>query len=124
MVPVRACLLTIGDELLTGDVTDTNSSFMGAQLRRCGVQVVRQTSVRDRLDEIGAALELAQDCDICLVTGGLGPTTDDLTATALARAAGLGLVRDPQVVKQLYQRFEGHLRRHAKRFGEASAAAL
>ena len=78
MVPVRACLLTIGDELLAGDITDTNSAFMGSQLRRCGVQVVRHMSVRDRLDEIGAALELAQDCEICLVSGGLGPTTDDL----------------------------------------------
>lgn len=124
MIPVRACLLTIGDELLAGDITDTNSAFMGAQLRRCGVQVVRQTSVRDRLDEIVAALELSQDCDICLVSGGLGPTTDDLTAVALARAARVELVRDPEVVKLLRERFEGHLRRHAERFGEASATAL
>jgi nicotinamide-nucleotide amidase len=117
-------LLSIGDELLAGDITDTNAVHIASELRRAGVEVVRKSTVRDRLDEICAALEVARDYDICLVTGGLGPTTDDLTATALAAAAGVDLQRDHEVVEALRQRFEGHLKRHAERFGPESAQAL
>ena len=124
VTPVRACLLSIGDELLAGDITDTNAVHIASELRRVGVEVVHKSTVRDRLDEICAALEGARDYDICLATGGLGPTTDDLTAQALAAAAGVELERDDEVVRALRERFEGHLRRHAERFGAESAQAL
>jgi nicotinamide-nucleotide amidase len=96
---VSAQILTVGDELLSGDTVDTNSAFLGERCRRLGVTVVRAVSVRDRVDEIAAALtRAAAEVDLCLVSGGLGPTSDDLTAEAVARAAGVELVRDAGAV--------------------------
>ena len=89
-----AQILTIGDELLSGDTINTNLAFLGERCRRLGVEVVRALSVRDRIDEIVGALREVT-VDLCLVSGGLGPTSDDLTAEAVARAAGVPLVRDP-----------------------------
>src|SRR5690606_9759002 len=66
----------------------------GERCRELGVEVVRALSVRDRIDEIIGALREVK-VDLCLVSGGLGPTSDDLTAEAVARAAGVPLVRDP-----------------------------
>lgn len=101
MAGVRAHLLMIGDELLAGDIVDKNKAFLGQRCRALGVEVVRATTVRDREDEIVAAMREAVAVDICLVSGGLGPTTDDLTAAAAARAAGVGLVRHPDLAARL-----------------------
>lgn len=89
-----AQILTVGDELLSGDTVNTNLTFLGERCRRLGVEVVRALSVRDRIDEIVAAVREAAAADLLLVSGGLGPTSDDLTAEAVARACGVGLVRD------------------------------
>lgn len=86
-------IMTIGDELLYGQVIDTNSAFMGQELGKLGLRVRQITSVSDRADEIVAALDLArQRADIVLMTGGLGPTKDDLTKHVLARYFGTELV--------------------------------
>ena len=92
-----AQILTIGDELLAGDTVNTNLADLGQRCRELGIEVVRALSVRDRIDEIIGALREVK-VDLCLVSGGLGPTSDDLTAEAVARAAGLPLVRDPASV--------------------------
>lgn len=89
-----AQILTVGDELLSGDTINSNLAFLGERCRRLGVEVVRALSVRDRIDEIVAAVREAAAVDLLLVSGGLGPTSDDLTAEAVARACGVGLVRD------------------------------
>lgn len=89
-----AQILTVGDELLSGDTVNTNLTALGERCRRLGVEVVRALSVRDRIDEIVAAVREAAAADLLLVSGGLGPTSDDLTAEAVARACGVGLVRD------------------------------
>ena len=89
-----AQILTVGDELLSGDTVNTNLAFLGERCRRLGLEVVRALSVRDRIDEIVAAVREAAAADLLLVSGGLGPTSDDLTAEAVARACGVGLVRD------------------------------
>jgi nicotinamide-nucleotide amidase len=101
----------IGDELLAGDVVDRNKAFLGQRCRALGMEVVRATTVRDREDEIVAAMrEAAGDrddhgdrggCEVCLVSGGLGPTTDDLTAAAAAVAAGVELVRHAELAARL-----------------------
>lgn len=79
-------IMTIGDELLYGQVIDTNSAFMGQELGKLGLRVRQITSVSDRADEIVAALDLArQRAQVVLMTGGLGPTKDDLTKHVLAR---------------------------------------
>ncbi len=104
---VRGLILTIGDELLAGDIVDRNSAHMGRWCRIQGIEVVRSMSVRDREEEIVSALEWgAAHVDVVLTSGGLGPTTDDLTAAAVARAAGVGLERHDEIVERLARIFE------------------
>lgn len=77
-------IITIGDELLIGQVIDTNSAWMGRELNKIGIEIVRRTSVRDRSLEIIDAIDAAMKrVDIILVTGGLGPTKDDITKQTL-----------------------------------------
>ncbi len=83
-----AQVLTVGDELLTGAVVDTNLARIGQFLREHGIHVVRAVSVGDDEDEITHALRQGLACDLCLVSGGLGPTSDDRTAAAIAKALG------------------------------------
>ncbi len=83
---VRAELLTIGDEILYGQIVDTNSQWMGAELSKVGIRVVRTTTVGDvATDILTAFAEAEQRADIVLITGGLGPTSDDLTKPCLAQ---------------------------------------
>lgn len=101
-----AQLLTVGDELLAGDIVDGNKARLAACARALGFEVRRALSVRDRLDEIVSALrEAADQAHVCLVSGGLGPTTDDLTTAAVAEAAGRPLRRDPDAVARLEEKF-------------------
>ncbi|MBL0745902.1 competence/damage-inducible protein A [Chryseolinea lacunae] len=89
---ITAELLTIGDELLYGQITDTNAQWMSAELSLAGIKVVRKTTVGDLEDEIiGAFAEAEKRVDIVLITGGLGPTNDDLTKPCLAKYFNCGL---------------------------------
>jgi nicotinamide-nucleotide amidase len=86
MKPILAELLTIGDEILYGQIVDTNSQWMSVELDKVGIKVVRKTSVGDVEGEILTAFaEAEQRADIILITGGLGPTSDDLTKPLLAK---------------------------------------
>ncbi len=100
-------VVTVGDELLAGDITDTNSTYLAQRCRSIGATVVRMVSVRDRIPEIAAVLREAVNAGAaaCLVSGGLGPTTDDLTAEAIAAAAGVGVRRDPEALDRLEAKF-------------------
>src|SRR6201992_1748563 len=83
---IKAELLTIGDEILYGQIVDTNSQWMSVELGNIGVKVVRKTSIGDEENEIINALaEAEKRADIILITGGLGPTSDDLTKPCLAK---------------------------------------
>lgn len=83
---IKAELLTIGDEILYGQIVDTNSQWMGVELGNAGIKVVRKTSVGDEENEILTAFsEAERRADIVLITGGLGPTSDDLTKPCLAK---------------------------------------
>lgn len=125
MQRARACLLTIGDELLAGDIIDRNAAEMATALRSWGFELRQKRTVRDRVEEIVTALhELAAEADVILTTGGLGPTSDDMTAYSVAKAAGVQLRRDPEAQAQLELRFAAYIERHALRLGEASAKAL
>jgi len=89
---VTAELLTIGDEILYGQIVDTNSQWMSVALSEAGIQVIRKTTVGDVESEILNALaEAEQRVDIVLITGGLGPTSDDLTKPCLAKYFNCGL---------------------------------
>lgn len=84
MKEVFAEIITIGDEILYGQITDTNSQWISAELDKIGIKTRRKTSVSDKKDEIVDSLNEAFDrVDILLVTGGLGPTKDDLTKNVL-----------------------------------------
>lgn len=84
MKAVTAEIITIGDEILYGQIVDTNSAWMGAELAKIGVRVKQITSISDNAEHITQALDEAKTrADIILMTGGLGPTKDDLTKQVL-----------------------------------------
>lgn len=102
MKNISAEILTIGDEILLGQITDTNSSWMGAALSEIGVRVVHRTSVGDNAEHIKTALQLAeQRADVILMTGGLGPTKDDITKKTLAEYFDSPLEIHPQALADL-----------------------
>lgn len=93
----RIEVLTIGDELLDGSVIDGNGAHIGAALAERGRVVARAERLPDRLDALVPALRaIADRADVCICTGGLGPTDDDLTLEALSRAAGVERRFDPK----------------------------
>jgi nicotinamide-nucleotide amidase len=92
---MRAEIIAIGDELTTGQRLDTNSQWLAERLTECGVEVAFHTTIGDNLaDNIAAFQSAVGRVDVVVVTGGLGPTADDLTREALAATVGVGLVRD------------------------------
>jgi len=103
---MRIEALCTGDELLTGVTTDTNSTWFQQRLLEHGEQVARTTVVGDVREEILEALRtLSARADVVLVSGGLGPTADDLTAEVAARAAGVPLVVHEAALAALRERF-------------------
>jgi nicotinamide-nucleotide amidase len=109
--PMKAGILAVGTELLGSDRLDTNSLFLTGTLHQFGVEVCRKAVVPDNEEEIASELErYLADLDLVLVTGGLGPTSDDLTREAAARALGVPLIRDPDLLAALEARFRkwGH----------------
>lgn len=109
-------LLLTGDELMAGDIIDSNSAMIARQLLDCGWTIRRKLTVGDDLPELIAAMQhLSGDCDVLLVNGGLGPTVDDLTAQALAAAAAVPIAEHPAAMD--------HLRRWCERLGVPLNAA-
>jgi nicotinamide-nucleotide amidase len=105
-VIMRAAILSIGDEIVHGLTTDTNSGFVAGRLREEGVRVVGGFSVTDDVDRIVEALERAlTDAELVVTTGGLGPTADDLTTVAVARLAGRPLELDAGSLAAIEERF-------------------
>ncbi len=99
-------LLTIGTELLLGQIVDTNASWMSQRLAEAGIDVFFKSTVGDNWDRIEAAIRLALTrADILIMTGGLGPTEDDLTRDVLAAVLGRPLRLDPDVLAQIEARF-------------------
>lgn len=102
MKPVYAELLTIGDEILYGQIVDTNSQWMSVELDKVGIKVIRKTTVGDKEAEILTAFaEAEKRADIVLITGGLGPTSDDLTKPCLAKYFGCELVIHPEALEEV-----------------------
>jgi nicotinamide-nucleotide amidase len=102
-----AQILSTGDEVLLGDIVDTNSGYLCERLKEMGILVQQITAVGDSVTRIRHALEqIAQRADICLVTGGLGPTQDDLTAKACAGAAKEELVLNSKALETMTAYFE------------------
>ncbi len=95
-----------GEELVTGQIVDTNAAWLSQQVVACGFIVTRHTAVGDNMSElVSLLLEIAQRADCCICTGGLGPTSDDLTALAVAEAFGCPLIFDGLAYEQIARFF-------------------
>lgn len=103
---MRAEVIAIGTELTTGQKLDTNSQWLSTELAAIGISVHYHMTVADGLEEMVEMLRLATTrSDLVLITGGLGPTLDDLTRQALARLAGVDLVEHDESLQQIRQMF-------------------
>ncbi|MEL6863695.1 MAG: competence/damage-inducible protein A, partial [Bacteroidota bacterium] len=104
---MRSTIITIGDEILIGQIIDTNSAWMAQQLNLQGIQIEAIYSVRDTDKGIREALEKAlEQSDLILMTGGLGPTKDDITKKTLADYFGVGMVFHQPTYDRILRLFE------------------
>ena len=103
-------IITIGDEILIGQIVDTNSAFIGKELNKIGVSVYQITSVQDDRAQILKALENAKNnADIVIVTGGLGPTKDDITKHTFCEYFDDVLVEDKEVLEHVEELFRKYI---------------
>ncbi len=99
---VNAETISIGTELLLGEIVDTNSAYIARQLRTIGLDLHYMTTVGDNLDRIAHVVDVALDrADVVITTGGLGPTVDDVTRQAIAKAVGRPLVFREDLLAQI-----------------------
>lgn len=102
-----AHILSTGDEVLLGDIIDTNSGFLCSALKQMGIEVKKILAVGDDVEDITSTIkEISYTADICLVTGGLGPTRDDVTALSCSRAAGQVLEMNEQALESMTAYFK------------------
>ena len=103
---MNAEILTVGAELLAGDILDTNARDLARALKGLGIVVSRQVTVTDDIGEIaGVVREAVARSDVVVVTGGLGPTPDDVTRDGIARGLGVGLTLREELVEPLRKRY-------------------
>lgn len=103
-------IITIGDEILIGQIVDTNSAYIAQELNKIGVSVHQITSVEDERQHILTTLkEASKRADIILITGGLGPTKDDITKKVLCEFFEDTLVRDDEVLKHIENIFATYI---------------
>ncbi|ULC60530.1 competence/damage-inducible protein A [Flaviramulus sp. BrNp1-15] len=108
---MQAEIITIGDELLIGQVIDTNSAFIAKQLNKVGVSVYQITSVQDDKPHILKALQEAEgNADIIILTGGLGPTKDDITKKTIAEYFDDTLIQDDSVLQNIESIWKQYVR--------------
>jgi len=99
---MKAEIITIGDELLIGQTIDTNSAWIGAELSMAGFDIHRKTSIHDNRPDILNALSQAKGrSDVVIITGGLGPTSDDITKPALCEFFNTSLVMNEEVLSMI-----------------------
>ena len=112
---MKAAVVAVGTELLAHGRDDTNGPWLSGRLRQIGIPVNLRLIVDDNRERLAEALRVALEVsDVVLVTGGLGPTEDDLTREAAATALGVALRRDPETLEAIRARFA--------RFGRPMAA--
>ena len=107
---MQAEIITIGDEILIGQVIDTNSAFIAKELNKIGVSVYQITSVQDEKSHILKALKEAEDnADFVILTGGLGPTKDDITKKTIAEYFDDSLVRNQSVTENIERLWKNYI---------------
>jgi len=103
---VKVEIITIGDEILIGQIVDTNSAWMATELNRVGIELAQITSVHDDAEQIIESMESAfQRADIVLFTGGIGPTNDDITKQTLCSYFDTKLVFDESIIRNIEKLF-------------------
>src|SRR5258708_36880445 len=103
---MRAILINTGTELLLGDVQDAHVAFIAREILPLGLRIEERRTVPDSAVIRRTLTELFPYCEILFVTGGLGPTTDDITREMVAESLGLELYQDPQLLAWLQQRLQ------------------
>ncbi len=104
-------IITIGDEILIGQITDTNSVFIAKEFNKIGISIYQITSVQDDKDHILKALKDAETrVDVVIITGGLGPTKDDITKRTICEYFGDILIEDQEVLKHVEELFKKQLK--------------
>ena len=99
---MKAEIIAVGTEILTGQIVNTNAQFLSEKLASLGIDVYFQTAVGDNENRLLSVLEIAKErSDLIILTGGLGPTEDDLTKQTLAKFVGRDLSFDPAAVEKL-----------------------
>jgi len=102
MIKPNVQLLLTGNELMTGDIVDSNSAMIAQQLKELGLEISRKVTIADDLELLAyEIIRLAEHADILIINGGLGPTIDDLTAQALAKAIDVELAEHPEALEHL-----------------------
>ena len=103
---VKVEIITIGDEILIGQIVDTNSAWMATELNISGFELAQITSVHDNEQHIVESLDLALNrADVVLFTGGIGPTKDDITKLTLCKYFNTKLVFDESVIRNIEELF-------------------
>lgn len=119
-----AGIIIVGDEILSGKVHDSNSHFLAQELRSLGVDVRRISVVPDELDVVAREVsEFSEAFDYVFTSGGVGPTHDDVTIAAIARAFGLRTEPSPYLLDYLEKRCGGRLTEAAKKMAELPVGA-
>jgi nicotinamide-nucleotide amidase len=104
---MNAEIVSIGSELLLGQIVDTNASWIAQRLAESGVNLFYKTTVGDNMDRMVETLDRALDrSDVVITGGGIGPTQDDLTREAIAKVTGREVVTDPESLIELRERFQ------------------
>ena len=104
---MRAEILCVGSELLLGQIIDTNAAYIASQMARAGIDIHRKQTVGDNLERITDCIRAATGrADVLIITGGLGPTTDDLTREAIAAAMNVPLEHHPELEDELRAFFQ------------------
>lgn len=112
---MKAEILATGDEIRTGTVLDTNSAYIARRLEAMGVEVTRQNCVGDDIHDLVSILsEIGRRAQIAIVTGGLGPTPDDISALAAARATGVKLVLNDTALQSVERFFDKRRRLYSE----------
>ncbi len=105
---MEAEIITIGTELLLGEIVDTNTRYIASALREIGLDLYRTSTVGDNIDRIAAEVQASMErADAVITTGGLGPTVDDPTREGIAKACGVETIFMPELWQQIEERFSG-----------------
>ena len=122
---MKAVLITIGDEILSGNTVDTNSNFIAGELKKIGIPVVQIFTVSDEIESIKNSLDAAFKLgDLVIATGGLGPTKDDKTKTAFKEFFNDEIVLDPETFEHLRKLFEKRNRTYLLELNKPQAEVL